>query len=283
MLTLSSWLVIALEQTIIILIVLAIFFFIRARKYKKLMLQYKGLSKENIGHQATATRILSPPDLKDLGALKEKLSLAEQRVKNLERFRELFFDLKDRIAGLMEHQQHMYEQMQEAGLPLEEQQALMMAYEKLKEEKATLEQHLQQVEAELNLLMDSPHKPPNPTKETANAVHVIQHQQAEIGRLIQEIADLEVEAATAHRIQTSINQLNQQSGDLTIAIEILQDENQFLNEQHQALLQQQQEKDQQLTSQIELISDQLIQKQQEYDELYKKHTQLESEYLKSRS
>jgi hypothetical protein len=284
MLTLPSWILFTVEEAIIVLIVLAVFFFLRARKYKKQILQYTNLGKQGFDNQGTAsTKILSPPDLKDLGVMKEKLALAEQRVKNLERFRELFFDLKNRVAGLMEHQQHMNEHMLEAGLPLEEQKALIASFEKLKNEKRILEQHLQQVEDELNILMDSPHTSPGILKEAGNAASVIQHQQVKIGKLIQEVADLEVEAATAHRIQTVINQLNHQTDDLTIAIEVLQDENQVLNERVQSLLQQQNQNDQQLASEIDLLTSQLAEKEHDYDELYKRHTTLESEYLKSRS
>lgn len=284
MLTVSNWLIIGIIQTIIILVVLIGFFFLRARKYQELALQYKRLNTGKIPQQATDTApILSPVDLKDLGILKEKLALAEQRVKNLERFRELFFDLKDKLTELMGKQQHMSERMLEAGLPVKEQHALMTSFEKLKKEKDTLEQHLHQVEAELSVLMGGPHQSPNLIVEDVNAAAIIQSQQAEIGKLIQEIADLELEAVAAQRIQTTINQLNQKSGDLTIAIEVLQDENQFLSDQIQALLKQEHEKDQQLNRQIDLITGQFSEKEKAYDELYKKHAKLESEYLNSRS
>ena len=91
MLTVPTWLLIVAEQSFIVLIVLVIFFPLRARKYKNPMLQYNSSSKEDFDRQVIATKkILSPPDLKDLGVIKEKLALAAQRVKNLERFRELF-------------------------------------------------------------------------------------------------------------------------------------------------------------------------------------------------
>ena len=183
----------------------------------------------------------------------------------------------------MEHQQRMNEHMLEAGLPLEEQQALKAAFEELKRAKEALEQHLQQVEDELDVLMKGPPNSPGAMPEAASAASVVQHQQVKIAKLIQEIADLEVEAATAHRIQTTINQLNHQSDDLAIAVEVLQDENQFLNDYAQALLRQLQEKDQELFQQIDLITSQLAESLQNYDELYQKHTKLESEYLKSRA
>ena len=63
---------------------------------------------------------------------------------------------------------------------------------------------------------------------------------------------------------------------------MLQDENQFLNDHIQALLKQQQEKDQQLEHEIDLLTSQLAEKQQAFDGLYEKHARLESEYLKSR-
>lgn len=284
MLSLPSWMLVTIEEAIIVLVALVVFFFLRARKFKKQLSQYGGQRVQDFaGQLPTSKKILSPPDLKDLGVIKEKLALAEQRVKNLERFRDLFFDLKNRVAGFMEHQQHMHEHMLEAGLPLEEQKALIASFEKLKKEKEILEQHLRQVEDELNVLMDTPSQLPSLIVEDLNPAIVIQQQQTKIGRLIQEIADLEIEAATGHRIQTTINQLNHQTDDLTMAIEVLQDENQFLNDQIQALLLQQTQKDQQLMNEIDLITSQLAKKEHDYDELYKKHTTLESEYLKSRT
>ena len=283
MLNLPTWLIIALEQTIIVLIVVAVFYFFRARRFRKLLQQYQGSDRQTSNRPITsATTILSAPDLKQLGIIKEKLALAEQRVKNLERFRDLFFELKDRVATLMQHQHDMHEDMQAAGLPLEEQMTLIASFEKLKQEKATLEQHLQQVEAELDVLMEGPKQPPDLIVEDLSAASVIQQQQVKIGKLIQEIADLELEAVAGHRIQTAINQINHQSDDLTAAIEVLQDENQFLNDHIQALLKQQQEKDQQLEHEIDLLTSQLAEKQQAFDGLYEKHARLESEYLKSR-
>jgi chromosome segregation ATPase len=284
MLTVPSWLLITAEQSIIVLFVLAVFFFLRSRKLKKQVLLYSRVA--NAGTQqpiGSSKQILSPPDLKDLGIVRERLALAEQQVKNLERFRELFFDLKDRLAVLMEHQRNMHEHMQQAGLPLEEQKALKAAFEQLKREKTILEQHLQQVEDELDVLMDNSKKSSVRMTEPASAGNVINEQQVKIGKLIQEIADLEIEAAAGHRIQTTINQLNHQTDELTMAIEVLQDENQFLNEQVQMLLQQQHQKDQQLSHEIDLITSQLAEKQQAYDDLYKKHIRLESEYLRART
>jgi DNA repair exonuclease SbcCD ATPase subunit len=285
MLTIPSWLLVLAEQTIIVLLVLVVFFYLRSRKYKRIVRrQEQGLDQNDHGQHATVTKqILAPPDLKDLGVIKERLALSEQRVKNLERFRELFFDLKDRVATLMEHQQQMNQHMLEAGLPLEEQKALMAAFDKLKKEKEVLEQHLQQVEDELDILMVTPDVDSLKAKESPSAAHVIHDQQAKIGKLIQEIADLEVEAATGHRIQTTINQLNEQSDELSIAIEVLQDENQFLNEQVQTLLQQQNPQGDQVNKEIDLLTSQLAEKQHAYDELYKKHVRLEQEYLKSKT
>ena len=281
MLEIPHWVVIVLVQITIILFLLFVYFYIRARKYKKQLRQQQ--AAEGVAVSSQITQILPDVDLKKQGALRERLALTQQRVKNLERFRDLFFELKDRIAVLLAQQQRVVEQMQGEGLPLLEQKALLTEFEKLKKEKETLEQHLQQVDAELNLLMDTSDVVQDVSSgETASADTIIKAQQVEIGRLVQEIADLEVEAATAQRIQSSITSINNQSDELTIAVEVLQDENQFLSDQIQALLKQEQEKDCQTVLQIDLMTKQLSELQRDYDELYSKHTQLESEYLKSK-
>ena len=62
----------------------------------------------------------------------------------------------------------------------------------------------------------------------------------------------------------------------------VQDENKFLTDQIQALLRLDNDKENQLGKQFDLLSKQLAEKEIAYDELFKKHTQLESEYLKTR-
>ena len=281
MLEIPFWVFVIKVQTIIVFFVLFIVYFILARRYKKQLLQRSSGPDTVATPQARNT--LPDPQIKELGTLRERLAIAQQRVENLERFRELFFEMKEKLAALLAQQEAMDVRMQAAGLPPEQQQELMAEFEKLKKEKETLEQHLQQVEAELNLLMESSQPQQNGQKEQASATNIIQEQQAEIGRLIQEIADLEVEAAQAQRIQSSINSLNNHSDELAIAIEVLQDENQFLSDQIQSLLKQEQENDRQTASQIDLMTSQLSQLQHDYDELNAKHTRLESEYLKSRT
>lgn len=178
MLTVSNWLLIATEKLFIVRFLFVILFYLRARNYKKFILQEQIRAGETHGqHDGQATKkILAPLDLKELGKVKKKLALSELRIKNLERFRELFFDLKQRVATLMEHQQ--------------------------------------QVEDELDILMENSGRASPKTKELPSAAHVIHDQQAKIGILIQEIADLEVEAVASWRnsSMTTMSYIKNMSG-----------------------------------------------------------------------
>lgn len=280
MLTLPGWLVILLEQGFIVLTLLAIVLYLRTRRLRKLL----SSAREAAGQRAMAqaVRTLSSPELKDFGLLQEKLALSQQRVKNLERFRDMFFDLKDRVGDLMLSQHQMHGHMEAEGLPLEKQKTLLAAFDKLRREKAQLEEHLRQLDAELELLLDDTQRHKLDQVIRSDATEVIQSQQAEIGRLIQEIADLTLESASAKRIQSTIDQLNLKTGDLIVAIEILQDENEYLNEQNLLLQNKPGNSGGKADTEIEALHKQLADKQAEYEELYEKHLRLESEYLKIR-
>lgn len=278
MLTLPGWLVILLEQGFIVLTLLVIVLYLRTRRQKKLL----SIAREAAGQwtPAQSVRTLSSPELKDFGLLQEKLALSQQRVKNLERFRDMFFDLNNKVRGLLESQHQVHGQMQAEGLPLERQKALLAAFDKLRREKAQIEEHLRQLDAELELLLDDSKRHKQDQVIKSDATEVIQSQQAEIGRLIQEIADLTLESASAKRIQSTIDQLNLKTGDLIVAIEILQDENEYLNEQNQLLQNKAGNSGGKAGTDIAALHKQLADKQAEYDELYEKHIRLESEYLK---
>ena len=252
MLTLPGWLVILIEQGLIVLLVLVVVLYLRARRLKRLLVKARAESGDGEHVQAPRTEI----ELMEHGMLQERLALSQQQVKNLERFRDMFFDLNNKVRGLLESQHQVHGQMQAVGLPLKEQQALLKAYEKLSREKEQLEQHLKQVDAELAVLLDDS-KQGRAAEADAGDADIIQEQQAEISRLIQEIADLTLETAAASRIHSNIVQLNQKTKELTIAIEVLQDENQFLANQIQVLLQQQNEKDRQLLHEIDELTKQL--------------------------
>lgn len=283
MIEIPFWAFIAKVQLIIVLSLIALFYFFRARSFKKRFSRNLEQAKaESASVEAEHPQEGLPnQDLKALGELQEKLALAQQRVDNLERFRDMFFELKSQMDGLLEQQEKMGNQI--ACMSPAEQNELAAEFEKLKKQKETLEQHLQQVEAELDVLTSPSHGPAVGDREGGNAESIIQEQQAEIGRLIQDIADLEVEAAAAQRIQSSISNMNTNMDELAIAVEVLQDENEFLSKQIQSLLKQEQENDAQTSHQIDSLTRELAEKSQSYDELYAKHTRLESEYLRNKT
>ncbi|MBI3563363.1 MAG: hypothetical protein HY080_16790 [Gammaproteobacteria bacterium] len=279
----SIWVLLVIEQTAIVAVLLALVYFMQTRKLKRRLAEFtagnaplKPAVQQNTALPVTVDR----NTLIEVGELREKLSIAEQRIKNLERFRDLFFDIKDKLGTMLTTQGNVSAQVQQLQLSDTDSAELKRALEKLAKEKEALEQHLKQVEIELDLLMDNRRDHPDANAVDINATSIIQQQQEEIGKLIQAVADLEVEAAMLQRVQKSLNLINASADELSTAIDVLQDENQFLTEQIQSLLKEQMESDNRYLQEIHDLKQQTAALESRHMELEKKHTKLETEYLK---
>lgn len=304
MISIPSWLLYTAEQLLFILLIFSIFFFIRARKYKKQYLasntRLQELSAtltkveleaaENAKAEAEPEQLIDLADPEDqpeaaadpdeLTRLQDKLALQSQRVNSLERFRSMYFDLKKKVEELMKLQQSLNAYIEKIELEDGISDDLKEDFEKLRKEKENLELQLQQVSEQIDVLIDGSTHTQTTNKEDADAANIIQNQQNEILNLVQAIADLEIESASSQRIMATVDQLNQQSKELNLAIEILQDENQFLLDQVETLVRQPSTEESQISEKMDLISSQLDDKQREFDQLYEKYAELESEYLK---
>lgn len=278
MITIPIWTLVTLVQLVIILLVASIILHYRYRNFKNSSQQSATAYDTPLPPQPASAK----PDtalLKELGQLRQRLAIAEKRVLNLEKFRELFFKIKHHMDTLLLAQEQVTSRFMAGAAPGNDPE-LVQALQKLKKEKETLEQHLKQVTDELDLLLANPSHGGSLSSEGLKAALGVKNVQEEVGNLTQIIADLEVEAATSNRINTSVTSVNTRLQEMETVMEVLQDENQFLSDQIQALLTLQRNEDAKLELEMERMSSAFTDKELELLEQKKKYTELEAEYLK---
>ncbi len=307
MLTLSSWAVFVVIQAFILLLAGMVYFLFRAAnahkaalllKQKNMVLEKRNadlnarlagnrprtmqqdapaLSSANAGvdDTATATEDENRKLLRQLGVLRQRLATSETRIENLEKFRNLYFKTKKSIETMTATQEKLTQQITEIDLPEQTTKDLNLTIENLRKEKQVYEEHLKQVQDQLEVMMSEPRPEPD-----SDSRRLIQQQLEEIGRLTQIISELKLEASSAARMTESVTTLNEQADELNITIEVMQEENLFLQDQIQALLQQERALDQERQDKISQLESQLLEAEQKYQILNAKHAELETEYLR---
>lgn len=278
MLEIPIWTIIVAEQIIITLIILSAVFFYKIKKLKR---KISSLQDE-ISNQLESSQ-QSMVDASELTELQDKVALYEQSVLNLEKFRDMFFQMKRKYEAYAAMQQEMLGKMDDIVGDDHASGSLNEVLEKLKSEKEQLEQHLQQVEAELDMLMghtNSPEANPEKIGENINGIHeMLDEQQVEIQRLKQYVVDLTLEAAIKEQIDNTLDGVDQKNKELAVALEILQNENQFLVDHIQALLTMDTESETGSLAELTELKEKLSKREKEYAELQVKFTTLETEYL----
>ena len=272
------WAIIVTEQIIITLIIILAIFIYKNRKLKK---KIADLQSELSSYLNTAQATVV--DASELTELQDKVALYEQSLINLDKFRDMFFEMKRKYESYIAMQQELIGQVDGVLSDDAASVSLKEVLEKVKKEKEQLEQNLKQVEAELDLLMEHPDSSEsNPVEISENiaGMHsMLDEQQEVIQRLKQYVVDLTLEAAVKEQIDTTLDGLEQKNQELATALEILQDENQFLVDQIQTLLAMNTESKTGGTEELAELKEKLDKREKEYSELQVKFTSLETEYL----
>lgn len=280
MVEMPLWMVVVLEQGAIVLMAVAVFFYLRARRLKN---QFQDQPAE-----APAQTELSPDE-----ALQHKVAVYEKRLKSLERFRDLFFELKDRQGRIDDLHAQMHEQVGAVDHESEEFARVKQTMEQLQQEKANLEEHLKQVTDELDVIMGvTDHATASSDlSESLNGRHeqlgggldniknMVDKQKREIAELHQQIADLEIEKASADELRGALDALVQRNEEMTLAVEVIQDENQYLQEQVEQMVAQQGQLDGSFVMEIDSLRRELEDKEQAYSQLEKKFADMEANYI----
>lgn len=293
MLQLSGWVVIAIIQIIFVWVGFTLYFLNRLRRVKKTNTLLKARLaqvqhvKDNSKVVETLTDKLPNNDAKlakdkglldELRRLREQLATSELRIKNLEKFRGLYFQIKTSIESISEIQDLISSNIDATDLPEELLKKLREAFERLNKEKRVLEDHVRQAQEQLDLFLGTDAVSVRTSNESSK--NTIQQQKAEIAQLSLLVAELEIEASSMRRLSDSIAILTTQSDELTITVEVLQEENQFLQDQIRALLRQDNENECALKLSVSSLQQKIIVQETEFNELNLKQATLETEYLK---
>lgn len=229
----------------------------------------------------------------------ERLAQLMQRIDNLDKFRDRYFELKRRYESLQAAQRNLEYEIDNV-LSQEDKDKLKDALERLAQEKWQLEHELSGIEQALNSVLMG--KDPVPVvspaagsrlQESAQRVDasistiqtVIQDQQATIDNLRTMLDGVSAEVSDKQGLQDAFDEMSRKFQEMVDAIEILQDENEFLQNQVSQLVHDQADVAEPAfeEDQGELIlhlRKQVADKQKAYDQLYDKFTQIEAEYLK---
>ncbi len=229
-------------------------------------------------------------------ALQARLQAYETRVANLEQFRTNFFELKEKYADAIGLGQQLHSEVGKAFSEDQQPPELRAAMDELKEENSRLEGQLSLVEQEFDNIMrnlqtatDRSDLPPaqpgiassmdNIGQGVAKIRGVIRTQEHRIHELTGVISELEIELSDKERLDSAVDELKQKHTELTNVIAIIQDENDFLQEQISALLKQELEDREKSDAKTDALRQELEEQRDAYIELEKKYAAIEHEYL----
>jgi len=249
--------------------------------------------------------------------LKNRLSIYEERVANLERFKELFFDIKPRLEQqeiLVERlQSELTEALDQGG----EVTMLQATIEQLAYEKSDLQERVAEMSnalAELpiaqnaggpiesgtppeNLASEPSVEPESPagssrieavgetgrlmSEDVARMREMVGGQEARIRELNTLVGDLRLEVDDKSRLEQICSDLEGRVSDLRGQAESMEQENQFLLEQISSLLKQELIKDEQFATELQRIEERMAGKETDYRELEARYADLERQYLEA--
>ncbi len=229
-------------------------------------------------------------------ALQSRIQAYATRVANLEQFKDQFFAIKDKYANTRELNGRLHAEIERA-LPEDEQSPeLKETLQELRQQNAHLESQLGLVEHEFNAIIANlctatdRSDLPKPELGITNSVdsigegvgrikHVIAGQEQKIKALNGMLSELELELAEQDRIKDALEELQAKHGELSNVIGIVQEENNFLQEQFSTLLKQELEKDRQSSASIERLHQELNEQVRAYADLENRYAAMEREYL----
>ena len=229
-------------------------------------------------------------------ALQTRIQAYETRVANLEQFRTNFFELKEKYAGAIDLGQQLHSEVGKALGEDDQPPELRDAMQKLQEENTRLEGQLSLVEQEFDNIMRNlqaatdrsglPDAESGITTSMDNIGEgvekirgVIATQEDRIQELTGIISELKLELTDKERLEGAVNELKQKHTELTGVIAIIQEENDFLQEQISTLLKQELDDRNSAEKQVDVLTRELEQQRASYAELEKKYAASEPAYL----
>lgn len=232
-------------------------------------------------------------------SLQERVKQYGNRVENLETFKTMFFDLKQKLGESQELNNQFHDEITRT-IPVEMQSPEMQdMLQRLREENTSLEELLQHVDSQLRSIMAQAgvtnHAPKQKNigaslddmsnvvmhieSEMAQIRDIVRSQKQRISELNLEIDNLQLEVNDKEHLKRKLQTLAHKNDEMSRSMEQLGQENRFLQEQISTLLSQELLSAEQAKEKIREYENQLLIKEKSLNELERKYAAMEGQYL----
>lgn len=244
-------------------------------------------------------------DLKDeiIASQAERIENYEARLENLEAFKSLFFDLKGKLYESQELNQQFHDEITRT-IPAEMQSPEMKEMlERLSQENTELEKQLQYVEQELQAIMSSAGELTTSIISSTEAddqrtrlngmsdvsrhietemvqiKEIISNQKKKIRELNLNLDELQLEVNEKDYLHAEMKKLEGKNEEMAKILEVLEEENTFLQEQISVLLKQELDNNETTKFKLQEYEKLLLAKEKALNEIERKFGNMEQEYL----
>lgn len=230
-------------------------------------------------------------------SLQERVQQYVLRVENLETFKTMFFDLKQKLGESQELNTQFHDEITRT-IPVEMQSPEMQdMLERLREENTSLEELLQHVDQQLRSIMSQAGVASHGQdqrkasldgmsgmvmhieSEMAQIRDIITGQKTRIGELTLQVDNLQLEVNDRDHLKRKLQALAKRNMEVDKAMDKLEQENRFLQEQISTLLSQELLSAEQTKEKIREYEIQLLTKEKALNELERKYAAMEEQYL----
>ncbi|BCO31582.1 hypothetical protein TspCOW1_16850 [Thiohalobacter sp. COW1] len=234
-------------------------------------------------------------------SLQERVEQYGNRVENLETFKTMFFDLKQKLSDSQELNLQVHEEITRT-IPVEMQSPEMQQMlERLRAENISMGEMLEHVDKQLRSIMlqagvsNRSGLPPRPEdkgavesmsdmvmhieSEMAQVRDIIVGQKSRINELMLEIDSLQLELNDKNRLRQALQQLARKNADMAQTMDRLEQENRFLQEHISILHSQELFAAEQSSEKIREFENQLLAKEKALNALERKYAAMEEQYL----
>lgn len=223
----------------------------------------------------------------------DPLTKAQARIKSLEKFRDHFFSMKKQLEALEASKQKLIEQLETLLPEAERSEELRSLLDTMNAQRDRLQDELAQLESQSDALAKAASQN-GPTADKLQRIEAeneenaselteqIDKQKKKIFELHHLVDDLHLESEKAEALQAKIDQFELANRDMNMCIQVLEEENQFLQGQIQSLLKLSEDQsvyDVDGPQQLEALQAQLTEKDEQIKILEEKYNSIEQEYL----
>ncbi len=224
-------------------------------------------------------------------SLRTQLLACEKRLSNLERFKELFFELKGQLADSRTLGEQLQMEVAKAVPASEQSPELKNLLDGLRSENERLSQQLEYVDEAFSDILRRAHEQVDVDEAGVAASisgidqgverirGVIQAQQRRISGLATLISEKDMELEQKRGLESLLGEVREANEELTSIITVLEEENEFLQVQISMLLKQELEKEAERERTLEETRQARAEQEAAYAELSKRFAAMEKEYL----